>query len=235
MVIYGIGTNYTTDTIWPGKCGVISATDIRVEYDQYGNELSSSTSTFSFYTGGGSYAIRIDTCYKEIEAPGGYVDLQAHCNNGKFEPHLGELNTDCGENCGPCPAFGLPCQFSNDTIHWDMLTSVSGNGIYNTLREFLSDEYRFSYEFGSSSKLEGILKIPKLPAGDRKFVVGNTSHKGSLSYKQGFSSQWRAKENQEFYLLKAGKGKWILEFCNLQFDGPTTIKGSGRLLLEERP
>lgn len=225
VVLYGWNTNQLEDTIFPGQCVVKDYGMIEVEYNMFGNEKSSSTSSSSFHTGSGTYVIEMTTCNRTIEAPGGYVDI-SHCFNGMMDN--GEFGVDCGGNCPPCDSIVLPCSanIQSDKIVWQ----TGSNDDLNSASELISNsKMRISYRFYSGQEMTVELPVQSFPTSDRQFTTGSAFSDAELIYNDRTQNMSPA-AGKTIYFTSTGNGTGKIEFCDLQFLGSFSNKtGTGSL------
>ena len=111
IVLYSWNNNSLRDTLFPGECVQQSYGEILIKYNNDGSIKEKRSSVGYFHTRSAVYAIELEDCFVNFEAPGGYVTID-HCFNGLFDPIEGELNTDCGGFCRPCKTFAAECDSS---------------------------------------------------------------------------------------------------------------------------
>lgn len=232
FVIYGWNTNLTPDTLFPGECAIQTVEDVRVEYDRAGNVVSSSTSAVTFQTGGAGYVYLIDQCYIEVEAPGGYWDPRQDCDNGKFDPSSGELDTDCGGYCDDCPDPSLSCTPEPNYIDWEGLFAADASLSHSDYAQFFTYSHDAKFTLSNGFELEATFRVSKMPSGTRRFEIGNLDHEMTLKYNEGWGF-WYADEGQDVYLYKDPDGSYRMVFCDLSFTKDnTTVTASADLALE---
>ncbi|HAW21306.1 MAG TPA: hypothetical protein DCX14_14085 [Flavobacteriales bacterium] len=216
LVIYSWNSSVVGDTIFPGECATATFSDVHIEYDAAGNVVSSNTYNTTFQTNGAGYSYQITECEMEVEAPGGYWNPKQDCDNGVFEPWTGELDTDCGGYCNPCPFPNLGCSPQADYIDWDLFSDegLSSSGTYEgSFSETTETDFTFD---GFGYEMKATYNVDKLPNKTRRFVVGNLDHQISIRYNRGWGF-WYANEGQDVYIIKREDGTMHLVFCDLEF------------------
>jgi len=209
-------SSYFDDTLWPGDCALLEATNV--------TKGGGNSENVSFKTIGGITNYKWDQCRQQYDAEIGFVDLKADCDNGEFNPESGELDTDCGGWCDPCGKFNLNCILPNEAIEFPNSTYLNENlsgGYFSQHLDNIEVTFYFLNSIGTA-----YFDIFKMPKQSRKFIIGPQLNQVRFVYNTGQFRQeyYSANYEQEMYLTKLGPKKWILEFCNIEFDFNGTIE-----------
>lgn len=228
-VVFKWITEQKWDTIMPGETTTATAENVKVEYAIDGSITSISTSYIDFETDGATYTYRFEKCDETINAPGGFIQLDANCDNGEYNPETGELDTDCGGFCVPCTPPTFTCSTNTNQITWN-----SGFTADNLSSTRIDSGFTMNITFSlQRSLLKAIINHTSLPTETKRFDIGVLPHQMILSYSKGYSS-YEADENQSVYIVKDANGEYFLQYCDITFsDGGLSFTGSATVALNK--
>ncbi len=209
-VIFGYNTNILSDTIHPGGSFV----------SKYYGISNTSKEIFTMFTEDGGFTVEVSQCNMEFNAINGYVNLKNHCYDGRFQPKLGELNTDCGGYCNPCPALILPCTVAENYVNFTAISGLGANdaSLSYTSLDAASGPIINEYELSSGASFRVTFYLDSLPKKTRKFITGTDDHNARLILNLS-TGTYIGYENQELYFVKKPNGEFKLSFCDLGFFG----------------
>lgn len=214
IVPYGWGTNYVTDTLFPGECMTRDFGRTIVSYDMWGNEDLSQTAAATLYTPGGSMTIEMKVCKSRMNAPYGYQDI-SFCYNGQFDPDQGEYGVDCGGKCLPCKTLIAPCDsaLTKDRMKWH-----GQNNLLLASSFYLEFDSKMDLDFTFSNGEELTLKLPfkEFPNSNRQFLTGDGFFHADITYYNQIQYRFPLDSQLIYYEIDSSGAKRI-EFCQLEF------------------
>lgn len=231
IVIYSWNSNSLRDTLFPGECVPQNYGFLSIKYNNDGSLKEKKSAIGYFHTSGAVYAIELEDCFVNYEAPGGYVPV-AHCYNGFYDPIEGELNTDCGGFCRPCSAFSAPCDslLVKDEFRWGSGTPKSLSSSY--YGDKLNNKLILRFTFSMGDQIEVAIPSSELLERSEKFIIGQEYYKAEAWYSDRFGFSRRdvpASDSTFIYYLVHGNQKKI-QFCGIPFVRNGVVwEGNGEL------
>lgn len=233
LVVYGWGTNYVTDTLFPGECKLKDFGRVVVKYDFWGNETERQSSVASLYTPSGYVSIELLECYSEFQP---YTSKNiAHCYNGVFDVKERENDVDCGTYCQPCDSMSIDCEnLTRNRFKFDGQTSsyyLSSFWDHNSY----DDKRTLEFTFSNGEILYVSLSFDEDPFFSRRFIVGDDYFHTAVWFtdRNGFNRH-NAENGQSIYYIIDENNKKSIQFCDVNFKrlNGTTIKAQGSLTID---
>ncbi len=231
IFVYGWGTNYVADTLFPGECDLKDMGYFSVKYTWNGDIAETTKSNITLYSPGGTVSLGVTSCYWEYN-PSNYQDI-AFCYNGVFDHEDDEHDTDCGGKCKPCNEVVIPC---STALEEDVFTL--GNTRHSVSSSFnigsVDSKEWIQFTLYNGETVNFTMPRNQTPLQSKRFIIGDKFWETSVWFadRSGFI-RYDALDSQSVYYMVDSLGTESLRFCDVDFErNGQSLIGNGFLTID---